>query len=348
MKNKNYIRLIFFVLVTLLVMSRGLYAETVWVSDRGAGNLVRISSDGKKTIIEPENFQGPVAIEVDQRDGSVWVTDISETFNNQVIKLSPKGKELFRLTGFVQLCDAAIDPKDGSYYASECMIGEVVKISSSGEELLRIKNLSPVEDLEGMGCLEKTEGCHQSYMGTGVNLESIDDIDISPVDSSVWVADPGQKRLLKFTKGGRKIIQRRGIGEPEHLTVGPDGSCWLNNIERRRVFKVSRDGRKILAKITDIDTPFELSVSPVDLTCWVTTRSQLMQISFDGSKILRRIGGFKTLQGISTISPYDGSFWVADFKGGAVIKFSRDGEALKRIEDFREPRFLEVYWSNSN
>ncbi|MDP1852583.1 MAG: hypothetical protein Q8L26_00015, partial [Candidatus Omnitrophota bacterium] len=136
-----------------LLVSKSASAETIWVTDRGAKQLIRVDSQGGKKIIDLKDFASPIIVEVDQRDGSVWVNDMTEPFNNQLVKLSKDGEELFRLKGFVVLGDAAIDPRDGSYYAAERMTGEVVKVSSDGKELFRIKNLSPIEDLEGMGCL---------------------------------------------------------------------------------------------------------------------------------------------------------------------------------------------------
>jgi streptogramin lyase len=320
------------------------YAEVVWVADRGTRELIKITSDDKKEVIELENFSNPVIVEVDQRDGSVWVTDLATTFNNQIVKLSKKGKELFRLKGFVRLGDAAIDKQDGSYFVSDRMIGEVIKISSEGKELFRIRNLSPIKDLEGMGCLREQEGCHLAYQGMVINLKGIDDVEISPYDSSIWVADTGNRRLLKFSKEGRKITQKGAIGEPEHLAIGKDGTCWVNNISRGRIFKISENGRKIVAKIEELELPFELSVSPLDDTCWVSAASELIQISSDGKKILRRIKGFKRPEGLSTINVIDGSFWVADSQIGEIIKISKEGDILERIGGFDNPRFLEVYW----
>lgn len=341
---RKYIAVVIF--IALLALLRETYAETVWVSDRAAKQFIKVSPEGNKEIIELSNFQNPVVMEVDQRDGSVWLNDITEIFNNQLVKLSAEGNELFRLTGFVLLGDAAVDQKDGSYYAVERMSGEVVKISSDGKELFRINELSPIKDLAGMGCLKNTEGCHDAYKGMGVNLKSIDDIDISPIDSSVWLADTGNKRLLKFSKDGVLITQNDGVGEPQHVAIAIDGSCWVNNIAEKegRVFKVSEDGTKISAEIKKLDFPFELSVSPIDNTCWVTVKTELLQIAPDGKSILKRIKGFKLLQGISIINPKDGSFWVADYSASEVLKISRDGAILTRVSGFRRPRFLEVYW----
>lgn len=344
MQIRKYVVVLIF--IALLSLSREIYAETVWVTDRAAKQLIEVSPEGEKKIIALENFQNPAVIDVDQRDGSVWLTDVTEFLNNQLAKLSSDGKELFRIKGFVILGDSAIDPNDGSYYLAERMIGEVVKISSEGKEILRIKNLSPVNDLEGMGCLKNTAGCHEAYKGMGVNFECIDDIDIDARDSSVWVADTAGKRILKFTKEGALLARREGLGEAEHLALAADGSCWVNNIAEKegRLFKVSNDGTKILAKIEKLDFPFELSVSPVDNTCWVTVKTELLQIAPDGKSVLKRIKGFNLLQGISVISPDDGSFWAADYRAGEIIKFSQDGVILTRVGGFQRPRFLEVFW----
>ena len=344
MKIRNYIKSAFFIFTALCIVSGKLYAETIWVVDRFTKELIRIDSDGRREVIELNDFNTPVDIWLDQRDGSVWVNDMTELFNHQIMKLSADGEELFRLSGFAVLGDAAVDQRDGSYYAVERMIGELVKISRDGKELFRIKGLSPVDDLEGMGCLKRTEGCHAAYKGMDVNFQGIDDVDVDLIDSSIWVSDSGGKQLLKFTREGKKISSIKGVGEPEFLAVGTDGSCWVNNVEKGRVFKISKDSKKILGKVTGLNSPFELSVSPVDGTCWVTTRRDLAQISRDGKKILKRVGGFMCPQGLSTINPVDGSFWFADFYGMMIIKVSRDGKILKKIKGFKRPRFLEVYW----
>lgn len=336
-------------ILTLAFSANPCSGEVIWLTDRDECVLLKIGPDGKKKLISLKNFKAPGTVAVDSRDGSVWVTDLTETYNNQIMKLAPDGSELFRLGGFVRLGDAAIDPKDGSYYVSELMIGEVVKISSEGKEIFRIKNLSPVKNLEGLGCFNRDNtACHAAYIGTGVNLESIDDVGISPVDGSVWVADSGQRRLLKFTKDGKKIAQKGSIGVPEQVGIGYDGACWVNNIEQGRIFKIAADGRAILAKISGLDTPFEFSLSPVDKTCWATTRSELIQISPDGKKILKRLGGFKNLAGISAVNPEDGSFWMVDSLGAEIVKVSKDGKILKRISGFKRPRFLAVYWNSNN
>ncbi|PIQ88452.1 MAG: hypothetical protein COV72_08310 [Candidatus Omnitrophica bacterium CG11_big_fil_rev_8_21_14_0_20_42_13] len=328
-----------------LVVVNKIKNEVIWVTDRPEAKLIRVTSEGEKKIIKLDNFKRPVDVRIDQRDGSVWVNDMAESFNHQIAKLSSEGEELFRLSGFIVLGDAGVDPDDGSYYAVDRMIGELVKISSSGEELFRIKDLSPIKDLEGMGCLKKTDGCHSDYKGMDINYESAHDVEVSPVDSSVWLT--AARRLLKFDKQGQLLAENRGIGVGGHVAIAPDGSCWLNNIRDGRVLKVSPDGAKILGVVSGLEVPFELSVSPIDSTCWVTTREGLVQISADGRKVIRRVGGFLNLQDISVISPYDGSFWAADFYGTEIIKFSKNGRILKRVKGFKLPRFLEVYWGNA-
>ena len=50
MRIKDCVKLAVF--VVLLVIPLRLYAETIWVSDRGAKHLVRLSPDGKREIIK--------------------------------------------------------------------------------------------------------------------------------------------------------------------------------------------------------------------------------------------------------------------------------------------------------
>ncbi|MDP1854387.1 MAG: hypothetical protein Q8L26_09360 [Candidatus Omnitrophota bacterium] len=338
------ISLIFFCL--LLIVSVRLNAETIWVADKGVKQLLRVNPDGRREIIKLKDFLEPQHIRVYQHDGSVWVTDIADIFNHQIIKLSSEGEELFRLSSFIQLGDTASDPNDGSFYVVSGMTGAVIKVSSKGEELFRIRGLYPPDELKRNNCFNKIQGCHQAYTGANVNFESIDAVAVSPIDSSIWVTDTGQLRLLKFNKDGVKLAQKRGVGLPEHLAVGLDGSCWVNNIESGKIFKVSSDGKTVLAKITGLDKPIELQISPLDNTCWTTTRTEVLQISSDGLAILKRVSGFKSLQGISNINPKDGSFWVADAALSEVVKISKDGIIIKRINGFKRPRFIDVYWGN--
>ncbi len=284
----------------------------VWVLDLKDGNIadvVKVSVDGNIEFSRKGGFKRAKDLEIDPRDGSIWVTD---TGNNQIVKLSSDGKtELARVGSLDRPLHACVSPTDGVLWIADEGRYEVLKVSSGGrKELLKLTGFTKPHDIEA-----------------------------SLYDGSVWLLDSEGGRVIKFSSSGEVLGQVDGLGSLRHFAISPfDGSCWVVKTDSG-IVKISPDGKKVLADTPDL-VGFELSVNPIDGSCWVVDREgrKLYNMASDGkTQLLEFNNSFKTPIAISSINPSDGSFWVGDSGRGEVIKISGTGKELTKISGFLIP-----------
>lgn len=291
----------------------------IWVVDESDNNVViKLSLDGERELARIRGFDNPTYIDVDERDGSVWITD---TANDRVVKYSADGKtKLLELKGFLAPYHCVLDIAQDVIWVAGLVSGEVIKFSLEGKELLRIGGLGRVHELI-----------------------------LSLFDGSIWVGDQTAKKFIRFSSDGKKLgITQRRLGAPLHLAIDPeDGTAWATFQSPGRVAKFSKDG-EFLALVEGFSRPYGITIDPHDRSVWVTDNIQgeLVKISSDGERILKKIKGFDRCRGLSVVDGDEKTFWMGNWGKGEIIKFSTAGEILQTIDVGGHPRFVVVYKSS--
>jgi streptogramin lyase len=108
----------------------------------GFNDVFKWTADGA-LLIRLGGFDRPVSVAVDQRDGSVWVADLSVVSTGAVVKLDSEGNELIRKDlGIVPLA-VSVDSDDGSVWVGtggDDIDGAVFKLSPNGEIILKLQS----------------------------------------------------------------------------------------------------------------------------------------------------------------------------------------------------------------
>ncbi len=291
--------------------------DGVWVVEQSANNVViKLSADGWKELVRIKGLEVPTDIDIDPRDGSVWITD---TAHSRVVRYSSDGTK--QLASIEKICHvpyhSALDLENNVIWIASSGQGEIVKSTFQGEEILRIKGLGDLHEIV-----------------------------ISPFDKSVWVGDKTDGKFAHFTPDGRKTgFTERRLGTPVHMAIDPSsGILWATFQKPGRVVKYSPEG-KILEMLEGLIKPYGVTIDPVDHSAWVTdiSRGELVNISPGGSEIRERIGGFDKCRGLSPIDEKDGTFWMGNWGAGEAVKLSTKGEILERIYVGGNPRLVTPY-----
>ncbi len=125
-----------------------------WIAD-GKGPVGRYDSNGGKLTDAPPMQEPKGGMSVDYQ-GNVWIAD---TQHNTLVRLSPEGKELVKITDIPGPVSPSVNPKDGSVW-----------VASNNNLLLKI---TPT------GVTEKT-------FEVGMAIVAVS---YSPAESEIWIAD---------------------------------------------------------------------------------------------------------------------------------------------------------------
>lgn len=234
----------------LLITTEPVYAD-VWIA--GSKQIAKIAPDGQTILASTGSVFGRRfscslrglydVIGVDQKDGSVWVSDCN---NNRVFKLNSEGDPLFEVD-LLSPIGIGIDPNDGSIWTS-LLLNEVdfpravIKLDPrTGEELVRVTGFSRFvssiaigskghiwiadrfnnevvvlagtdEELSGYDTTGMSGIHHQRLGGFNEPLQ----IDVSPEDDAqgpgnVWVAG-GISGIVKLAPDGAELVRKRPPG----------------------------------------------------------------------------------------------------------------------------------------
>lgn len=326
MKNKkNYgylwVSLVyFFILLFSITPGYAAVGSGVLVVDRSIDNAItKLSSDGKDVLFSMKGSIPASDVEVDSRDGTIWVTYKT---SSTLVKYSADGKDklLEIKKSFCTPRHSALDIKENVIWIASWTQGELIKYSLDGRQLLRIQNLG-----------------------------NIYEVLISPFDNTIWVGDQKINKFINFSSDGKMLgFSQRRLGTPLNLSIdSKDGSLWATFYGLSgKLAKFSHQGNFIFL-VDGLTSPQEITIDPQDNSVWVTDAAlgELVHISSEG-KIVKRIGGFKNCSGLSAVDVTAKAFWMANTGNGEIIKFSTTGEILDRVKVDGNPSTLVAYTKN--
>jgi len=265
------------------------YVGSHWQTNPTRHEIVNLIFKGaERKIISIGGFGDNFDLEFHPRKNYGWATN--HTVFGSLVKILPAQKDIRPVSGYQQPIDLGLSLADQSLWVLEGKTSEVVRIDSNGNVLIRFGNLPKPHAL-----------------------------DVSPKDSSAWIAC--ENDLIKVSKTGEKIAQVK-ISSPV-LSISSDwrdGGCWVAISEENQVIKFSAEGNQMF------QVPFEnlkeISSSPASGGCWVVDGDKIMQVTADGKKSDVVLG----YEGITSISRNlsDGSFWITDQGGDRLSKVPED------------------------
>ena len=184
-------------------------------------------------------------------------------------------------------------------------------------------NVIPVDDAPLRGIVD---GWHGGGFSKPLSVS------VNPTDSSVWVADNGNNRVIHLAADGTvlqtvTIMSGQAALSPSSLSVNTsDGSVWVA-AGTSSLVHLSATGAE-LWRGSGYMYPGAVSVNPSDGSVWVadTGHSRVVHLSATGT-ILWQSSTFSYPDSV-TVNPNDGSCWVADTRNNLVIHLASNGTQL--------------------
>ena len=159
-----------------------------WITD-ARGPIGRYDANGNQVATAPPMKEPKGGVTVDYQ-GNAWVAD---TQNNLLVRLSPNGEELARVTELKNPISPSVNPKDGSVW-----------VAANNSMLV---NLSPT------GKKVKEFPCGMAIVA----------VRVSPADGGIWVADmlgdTYQGQVSKWTSAGKRLF-KNDIPQPSTVSIG--------------------------------------------------------------------------------------------------------------------------------
>ncbi|NOG84533.1 MAG: PKD domain-containing protein [Planctomycetes bacterium] len=155
--------------------------------ERGLVGYWKLNTTTDTGIQAVTGFNDPIGISVDQKDGSVWVSD---QWNHQVVKLAPDGTELYRRSGYNRPIGVSVNQSERTAWVADSAHDQVVKLAPNGSEIVRLNGFNNPHDLE-----------------------------VNPVDGTVWIADQTHDQVVKLAPDGRELLRLRGFNDPLSVSV---------------------------------------------------------------------------------------------------------------------------------
>ena len=275
---------------------------TVWVGDAESDLIRKISGSTGETILTVYGLT-PSALSLNFKDRSLWITDDP---NNQVVQLSPSvpdGYDVSTDTGSHITVTGFSSPQGISVHDS----GTVWVADTYHNQIVRLQAGIP----DGYN-IDTETGHHTVLAG----FSSPKDLKVDQTDGTVWIADTGADRIVKYDKNGTtKIFELGGFAYVEAIAVNfMDGSVWIADTGNGRITRLDAEGA--LIHTTDaVSNPFSLDINPLDGSCWVADKnnSQLVKLAPDGTELLRTDGvAAPVTLAVSPIAYYPASSPVAE------------------------------------
>jgi len=253
-------------------------------------------------IISVTDLDGGVAVDtvfvnVFLELGSVWVAD---TFNKQIVKLSPEGNELFRLGNVDLPVDIGLNVNDRTVVVIDKDGNKAVQYSPTGNILKEILNLnSPnsvaVYSFTGEFWITQEGDSNQvvkfSAKGDKVlsrisGFKNPRGISVNQTTGDIWIADTGNNRIIKLDSNVPNVYNisktypqdsifyelYTGFKNPTYLSVNSKtGNCWISDKDNNRVVRIKNDGSEVL-EITGFSSPAGIAVNKKDGSCWIANK----------------------------------------------------------------------------
>jgi DNA-binding beta-propeller fold protein YncE len=157
---------------------------------------------------------------------------------------------------------------------------------------------------------------------------------------------------MHLAADGTILSQTSGFGEPISVSANSaDGSCWVADSGTGEVARLAEDGTE-LWRGSGFTEPWSVSANAADGSCWIADRgtydfdlhlyfdSAVLHLGADGGELWRG-QDFNGPWSVS-VSPADGSCWVAERGNGQVVHLAEDGTDLWRGGGFAAPSSVSV------
>ena len=167
--------------------------SSCWIAD-GKGPIGRYDATGNQIATAPPMQEPKGGMSVDYQ-GNVWIAD---TRHNTLVRLSPEGEELVKITDILNPVSPSVNPKDGSVW-----------LATNNNMLLNLA----------------ASGTKQKEFEVGMAIVSVS---YSPAEGEIWIADmlgsTFSGEVSKWTTNGKRRFAI-AVPAPSKVSIG----FWEDN-----------------------------------------------------------------------------------------------------------------------
>ncbi len=312
------------------------YTEhSLWVGEKKSVIGISINNGDHFSEMTANHLED---IAVDVTRGVIWVGTRKE-----ITKYSFFGKEISHYPLDIKnscgerVVHISLNQSDGSLWVGAK--DEVIKLSSDGEEIFRIKTYDHAVDVSAdssdgtcwVGHKQKvTKYSPEGKPLATFNIENCNKVHAlaaDPVSHSLWIGS--KKGLIKVGSDGFKFHIKEPLDIQDIKIDISDSSVWA--VTKKEVFKYSAEGQKLFRLFPcSKEDKYKYHKKNINSRC-----------NDPDDDNLRCEGNLVTL----AVDPYDSSCWIAWRK--FLLKLSRDGEFLQRLDGFKQIEALDIGYSST-
>jgi DNA-binding beta-propeller fold protein YncE len=283
-----------------------------WVLDAGAGSLLRLTADGRRTLGAAGGLFSPTRLALDTVNGRIWV---AQTFDGRVSLYEPDGTLVRTLTDFGFPGAMAVDVRDRSLWVCDELRNQVRHVDENG---------SPVGMIPVL-----------------VNISQPTGVAVDPRDRTVWVCERGAGRVRKFNSDGAQLFSTP-VATPARVAVDSlTGEGWVSDFDGGRVLKLSETG-VVLQTRTGLFGPLGLAVDHRRGLVWVALgREDAVVALYRDQSTAARLDGVPVPSHLA-LELYSGEAWVVAGGAGELWRVASDGSVALRRGGFNAPADVAV------
>lgn len=281
-----------------------------WVADAGAGQLIRLTPDGRHVSTVRGGFSYPSAIAADPVSGWVWISDNAA---GVVTILNPWTGTTTAVPGLLGPSTVALNATDHSGWVCDETAGTVFHFDPNGNVLAN--PLNPIQVPIGVA--------------------------VDPNDGSVWIAERGASRLRHYSASS-VLLGSVTIDRPSRVAVDSvTKEVWVTSFESRQVSRVSSAGA-VDKTIGGFGGPIGIAVDSRRGLVWVADAgADQVWILTRAGDTQSKLGGFSEARDVS-VDPVTGDGWIAAPGAGQVARISSAGVLVRLLGGFNTPVAISV------
>ncbi len=277
-----------------------------WVTDVGAGTLVRLTADGRH-VVESLRFQGvdPAAVDVDPLTGTVWTCGEG----GDPLAYTPSTGDQMIIPGLPPPVSVLVD-----------RIGRTVWIGDGLADRLYH--------------LQVTGAPATPAVLTGIQLPISMALDTQT--RSLWVADRDGNLVWRYSSSGA-LQSTTDVAAPSRIALDQvTHEAWVTSFDNGRVVRLSPFGAP-LDTVAAATGPIGIAVDGAHERVWVADAlgDRVLALRRDGS-VEFTVTGEPRPQEVA-VDDSTGEAWVTLYSAGAVARLSPAGHELLRVGGMNAP-----------
>ena len=243
--------------VTLLRPRRALLdpAGDLYVADWGAGVVMRITLDGRATLVA-DDLDEPAGLARDP-SGNIYVSTHAGGMTNagKIIRISPTGEQSIHASGLTGPTALAFDPM-GDLYVANFHDNSVVRIDANGNTLVVAADIPTPAALvfDDAGMLYAVSSTEGTLFRIAPSMGEATVVCRGLPTPSDLATDP-QGHLIVANYGGTELLFVNERGEPRTFATVPKGTIGLQFDPDGNLLLVNWDLQCVMKVTTQLSVP---------------------------------------------------------------------------------------------